>query len=408
MQVFKCAMRIIRGNFVFPLIYIVGLSFMGLFMAMSFSFGNPGGDFERPAYDFAVIDRDQSELSTAIEEQLRADGNAITIEDDVRHIQDAVARGQVHYLLIIPDGFEDAFVEAARTGETTPVMETVYSYYSMEGEFVDQAVNGYLGMVRTLLVARPDASIAQIVEEVSTFADERASASVVESTASVSEADRFVFYLQWSTYTLFAGITICVGMLVTTLGRVDVRRRNLSSPLSFAAYNVQLGAACAVVTCVAWAWTFCLGLVVFSEAAAQIGVVSLALCALVMLAFCLIPLAFGLLLGQLGANAIVCNAAGNIVGMVISFFGGAWISLDLLSPEIVTLAHFLPGYWYATACSLAAHATSAVAVQGVFEHIGVMLLFALALACVSLVAGRKRLQTAEAGGNRAAEVTMSA
>lgn len=28
MQVFKCAMRIIRGNIIFPIIYIVGLSFM--------------------------------------------------------------------------------------------------------------------------------------------------------------------------------------------------------------------------------------------------------------------------------------------------------------------------------------------------------------------------------------------
>lgn len=408
MQVFKCAMRIIRGNIVFPLIYIIGLSFMGLFMTVSFSFGNPGGDFERPTYDFAVIDRDQSELSAAVEDRLHAEGNAIAIEDDTRQIQDAVAKGQVDYLLIIPEGFEDAFVEAARDGEESPVMETVFSYYSMEGEFVDQGVNGFLGMVRTLLVAKPDASIAQAVEEASAFADERADVSVVESSASVSEADRFVFYLQWSTYTLFAGITVCVGLLVTTLGRVDVRRRNLSSPLSFVAYNVQLAAACAVVTLVAWAWTFCLGLVVFSEAAAQIGAVGLVLCALSMLAFCLVPLAFGLLLGQLGASSIVCNAAGNIVGMVISFFGGAWISLDLLSPEVATLAHGLPGYWYATACSIAAHASNAASFQAVFEHIGVLLLFALALACVSLVAGRKRLQTSEAGGNRAAEVTTTA
>ena len=41
----------------------------------------------------------------------------------------------------------------------------------------------------------------------------------------------------------------------------------------------------------------------------------------------------------------------------------------------------------------------------VLGHVGVLLLFALALLCVSLVAGRKRLQTSEAGGNRAAEAS---
>lgn len=112
-----------------------------------------------------------------------------------------------------------------------------------------------------------------------------------------------------------------------------------------------------------------------------------------MLAYCTVPLALGFLLGQVGANGIVCNATGNIVGMVISFFGGAWISLDLMTPEIVTLAHLLPGYWYSSACSAAAHAPAimdSATLELVLGHVGVLLLFALALLCVSLVAGRKR------------------
>ena len=47
MQVFKCAMRIIRGNIVFPIIYIIGLSFMGIFMAASFDFDMNENGLER-------------------------------------------------------------------------------------------------------------------------------------------------------------------------------------------------------------------------------------------------------------------------------------------------------------------------------------------------------------------------
>ena len=86
--------------------------------------------------------------------------------------------------------------------------------------------------------------MADIIDRAANYSSERAQVAVIEQSTAISKSDRFVFYLQWSTYTLFAGITVCVGLLVTTLGRVDVRRRNLSSPLSFASYNLQLGAAC--------------------------------------------------------------------------------------------------------------------------------------------------------------------
>ena len=408
MQVFKCAMRIIRGNIIFPIIYIVGLSFMGIFMAASFDFDMNENGLERYSCNFSVIDRDDSELSDAIASQLAQHGTQVVVEDTPLAIQDAVAKGATDYLLIIPEGYETDFVEAAHADEDAPSMETVFSYYSMEGELVDQSVNGFLGMVRSLAMASPETPTADIIDRAANYSSERAQVAVIEQSTAISKSDRFVFYLQWSTYTLFAGITVCVGLLVTTLGRVDVRRRNLSSPLNFASYNLQLGAACMAVTLLAWAWTFCLGLVAFPDAAGQIEPGGLALCALSMLAYCTVPLALGFLLGQVGANGIVCNATGNIVGMVISFFGGAWISLDLMTPEIVTLAHLLPGYWYSSACSAAAHAPAimdSATLELVLGHVGVLLLFALALLCVSLVAGRKRLQTSEAGGNRAAEAS---
>lgn len=155
MQVFKCAMRIIRGNIIFPIIYIVGLSFMGIFMAASFDFDMNENGLERYSCNFSVIDRDGSELSDAIASQLAQHGTQVIVEDTPLAIQDAVAKGATDYLLIIPEGYETDFVEAAHADEDAPSMETVFSYYSMEGELVDQSVNGFLGMVRSLAMASP-------------------------------------------------------------------------------------------------------------------------------------------------------------------------------------------------------------------------------------------------------------
>ena len=71
------------------------------------------------------------------------------------------------------------------------------------------------------------------------------------------------------------------------------------------------------------------------------------------------------------------NALGNILGMVISFLGGAWISFDLLDPSVQMLAHFSPAYWYTGALQAAADMGAATpeAVIPILENMGVMLLF---------------------------------
>lgn len=406
MQAFKCALRIVRAHLIFPLVYIVGLSFMGLFMASSFSFGSADGRFERVQADFAVVDRDGSALVAGLVEALGSQGTAVEVADEPQAFQDAVAKGAVDYLLVVPEGYGDAFMAAVRAGEEPPVMDAVYSYYAMGGAFMDEAVDGYLALARTAAVAEPEASQQAVASMAAQAAGERAEAELLPTAGAVSEADRFVFYLAWSTYTLFSGVTVCVGMLVSTVGRADVRRRNLASPMPFFSYNLQLGGACLLVAIGAWAWTLGLGLVAFPAAVAEMSLAGLAWCAASMLAFCLVPLGLGLLLGALGASGLVANAVGNIVGMVVSFLGGAWVPLDIMAPEVLALTRALPGFWYVEACRASAHLPAGAGFEAalpVLQDIGVLALFALALFCAALAAARLRVRTAAAGGNRAAD-----
>ena len=66
MQVFKCAMRIMRASFAFPLIYVVGLSFMSVVLAFSAVplDDRPSDGFERAEYAYSIIDRDNSTIFT--------------------------------------------------------------------------------------------------------------------------------------------------------------------------------------------------------------------------------------------------------------------------------------------------------------------------------------------------------
>ena len=213
-----------------------------------------------------------------------------------------------------------------------------------------------------------------------------------------------MFYLDWGTYTLFASIIVCVGLLMGTINRTDLHRRNLVSPVPSLTYNLQVAAAALLVMAAVWLLAVGLGLVVFSESVAQIGGFALALMLVLTFAFATVPLSIGFLLGQLGVGEFASNAIGNIAGMVVSFLGGVWISFDLLDPAVQTVAHFSPAYWYTSALQKAVEleAPTPEALGPILGDMGVLLLFTAAIFAIALVIGRVRVQSAEAGGNAAA------
>lgn len=408
MQVFKCAVSLVFRNPVLLLVYAVGLGLMGVLMGSSFAFDDAEGIYTRPEIDYAVIDRDNSQISSGIAEFLTSRGTEVPVEDSRQALQDCVAKGDASFVLIIPEGFESAFLEAAESGAEPPTMETVYSFYSSEGFIMDAALANYLGALKTYLIAdagrSSDADIPAATAQALGAVEETVDVQMVSRDTSAAGGDRFCFYLQFDSYTFFAAIISCLGMLLSNMNRTDMRKRALSSPVSYASYTLQIALACLLVTALVWVWLLLLGFIAFGDSAAAISPVGLALMAAVAFAFALVALAIAFLVGQTGINGTGANAIGNILGLVVSFLGGAWIPLDLASAEVNTVAHFLPGFWYTDGLAQAAHLTSGAldSVASIGGNIGILLLFAAAIFCAGLVVGKLRVQTSQAGGNAAA------
>lgn len=473
MQVFKCALALVLRSPVMLLVYAVGLGFVGVLMGSSFTYGDTEGTYVRPQIDYAIIDRDNSELSRGISEFMETQGTRVEVEDTQLGMQDAVAKGDISYLLIIPEGYQSDFLDAITADTEAPQMDVVYSFYASEGFVLDGALANYMSALRTCIAAEMVESPSDMpeymselaaftnnmsgtdglgtdglsdagninslesidfasinVEDITDFENlelpfalelsdtanvdiAQASAKALETatntveTTIVSkgtytvESDQFCFYLQFDSYVLFAAIISCLGILLGTLNRTDMRKRILSSPISYISCNVQTALACLVITVIVWIWILLLGFVFFPSSVAAISTTGLACMALITFVFALIPLAIAFLVGQTGLGIVASNAIGNILGLIVSFFGGAWIPLSLTAPEVNTLAHFLPGFWYTDALSQAAHLSTSdwSALAPIFGHICILLLFAAAIFCVGLVVGKLRTQTSEAGGN---------
>ena len=436
MNMFKAALKAVCKHPVYFLIYCVWMSTMGIFIANGLSVDTQEAQqFEESQSKFAIIDRDHSEVSLALTEHLAQSGTRVDVDDSTFAMQDAVAKDEVYALVIVPEHFgEDFLAFAEGSAPRQPQIQISRGSGASAAALVLQNAERYLqmlGAAKRLELAKslepaeglglangselaedlglaeslePVESLVDIIANVDAASKEKAETEVLVTDASGSVVDRFAFYVEWSVYTLTTAVMVCVGVLVGAFNRVSIRQRNGASPVPNFKANVQLAIACLVVTLVAWGFSMTLGAAVFGWTLQELAPQNIVLIFAASFCFALFPLACAFLLGQLGVSESGTNAIANIVGLVLAFLGGAWISIDLMGEGMRAVAQFTPSYWLTETVNALAH-TSALDGGSTLEAlggIGMLLLFAAAMFSVAFAVGKARQRSSDAGGNDAA------
>ena len=348
---FSCALRILWAHRIYLLIYLVVMSLMGVFVASQSIPPSTDGSMPEAPAAVAVIDRDGSAVSRGLAAYLGREAELVEVADTQRALQDAVAQESVDCLLVVPAGYGDALVEAARTGVEAPALESSLSTSGAAGLLAQIQAQGWLqavyGFVDTL-GATPEEAV-ELADQTTEAGAEASVAPVSEGTRTLQQRLALRVYLAFSEYPIFAAATVCIAVLMRALNQRDVRERILVAPTHAFAHSLQVFGACMLVSLVCWLWIGGLGLVLFGGELprtdpGQVGVALLAL-----LAYALFAGGVGFLLGQLGIGEEAANAIANIGGMVLSFLGGAWVGLDMMPPAVLDVARFTPSYWTVTA-----------------------------------------------------------
>ena len=389
MTTFRTYLKIFLSHRVYIAIYLVMLSLVGVIIGLSTS-SAATGEFQPTSVNVAVIDRDSSELSAALASHVLADNIQVDVADEKRAIQDAVARDQVSYLLVIPAGWGEELLDAARQGTQAPNLETYVSYYSGAGRLVDVKATGYAdglyGMAATL-----GGSEADVVAATNASWEGSTRVSMIEQVAAPLPAS-IVTAAEFASYPIFSSAMVCIAVLMSSVGRQPVRDRRLASPERAHARNRALLGACVTIAFIAWASNFGLEVVVFGGSALASSPVQVALVGAALLVYALVSASVGFLAGQLGVSENAANALANILGMVMSFLGGAWTGLSLLPDELLAVAHFTPAYWTTLVIDGAAGMSevSGATVMPLVGNLGVCALFGVAAVLVGLALGRSR------------------
>lgn len=392
MSTFKTALRMALAHPLYLLIYTVFISLMGVFIAASVSW-NSSQLTEYTPYDanVIVVDRDDSELSRALTKHLGSRFDLVEgVGDDTYDLADALsksnsAKGSADCVFFIPAGFGEDLIESARAGEGLPKLDVVYGAGTMAAALSSAEASRWISLAGATAALKPDAPAAGVATAAEQAAAKRAEVEIEQVKVDSTAASTLEAYFNFSAYAIISSVIVSVGLVFSGMSEPERVRRMEAAPLSARQRSLAVFAAAAVLTVCIWFVSSMVGVVGFAAAVAEVGVGRVCLALSATFALACTPLAVGFALSSLGAREELLNGVGNLLGMLMTFLGGAWMPLSLMGPAVQTVAHFVPTYWVNDAIgkALASDLTSAV-LGDIACDLGVTVLFASAIAAVGL------------------------
>lgn len=386
MTVYKLYLKLIRRNFKSILMYL--LIFVGIFFmfAMINSNNKTTSSFKEVKPTIAYIDEEQSNLSMNLKDYL-ATITTISDIDSVETGKDAIFFGEIAAYIIIPDGFSEHFNNQLATNIHIEQREN-----ESNAMLVQQYVNSYLQSVSTYqknTALSLDEIHAQILDDQSNKT-EIAFAIANPETANDDVLLRQLFFNYLSFICLSVTILI-VGIVMHSMNNSEIRKRNLAAPIKSVSMNIQMVLGNLTFSVGLWLLFMIIISAFSNNMLNSIGFTYM----LNSLVFFLVALSIAFLAANLIVNTAhpteLLSAITNILGLGMTFLGGAFVPQKLISDSVLAISRFTPTYWYVLVNDKLVDLSEPT--LEIFQYIGIQSLFAVACFILSMVVYKnKRVQ----------------
>lgn len=386
MPVFKTSLRIVKQNFIAVATYI------GVFLILAVIFTNNAKETDESAFKtksilLGIVDRDNSSTSEAIINYLSEHHTITSLADNKEAMQDELYYRNVEYILIIPAQFESSILNNFDT-----TLECIKVPNSGSGIYVDLQIEQLLKTLRTFLIAGYDvpSAMATTKEVLST----ETNVSLTLEGGSTVSTPKHYFYYKFLPYMLVALMIQTIGTTLYVFNKIDIRRRNICSSFSLKSRNLQLALGSLVVSLCLYLLVTLLAFVICGNGLLNSGVLPYYL--LNSFVFSIVSISIGYLIGNIGNNLEVISALGTMLSLGLSFLGGVFVPLSVMSDNVKSFSRFVPTYWYTTVNDRLMNLidVSKAARNDILNGIFVQLCFAFTIFCIALVLSKKKLQEA--------------
>lgn len=389
MQLFKAFCMIGRRRIVSIVIYVAVFAMITLCYGMTAK-DNMDSVFQSKELSVCVIDEDNTVASKALIAYLDSMHEIVNLENDPEVLQEHLYYRDIQYILTIPKGYEDRLANL----DTDDLLSNVKVPGSASGHFVDQQLHQYVQVVKLYVAGGYELEQA-LDKAIDTFEEKKEVENVSFKKGETQEKETVFYFYQYLPYVFILVLFCGLAPIIITFQKKEIFNRTACAPLKGISRNLQLVSGCGIYSICIWGFFMLLGIVVYREA---MFTKNSGLAAVNSLAFLLIGVALTALLSSFhwGDNVMnAINMVANIVGLGMAFIGGVFVPQNMLSEQVLSVARFIPTYWYIRVNNmLAGFSVEAFDSEIYWTSIGIQLLFAAAAFALVLVITRLNRQKA--------------
>lgn len=379
MIVFKGFLQVLLRNIAFVILFTTIMVVMGL-TAFQTSPGS-SGDFTASKPTVLVINRgNDTALTRSFNSYLAGQTKKADTGTSEREIDDALYYQTLSYVVYLPRDFTTTILKGEK-----PVVD-VKSRASSESASAEVLVSRFLRLATGYGQYLTDED--ELVKAVNS------SLKLDSKVTLTSHLDQKTLHnvtalYNFGSYTLMAGATYVITMVLAAFSVINVRKRTLVSPAHPFRIDLSLVAGCALIV------AFLVALNVLLVRLLLPGIADTGrqgLYALNIVAFGLPVLALGFLMAKITNNKEALSAIVNVVALASAFLCGAFIPRELMPDAVVAIGRALPTFYYIDNNNALAEMTSfsGAAASQFWVNIGVQVVFTLALWGVAMLITRLR------------------
>ncbi len=390
MPVFSLCLKIFKKNIPMLIIYFGVFIMVSLIMANMTASSQQTG-FSETKTNIVLIAGEQTPLVEGLREELSKIANFEDIEPETNSLQDALFFGKISYILRIPAGFTESFMNGDK-----PVLDTTSVPGSFYNVYVDMRIEQYLNIARLYVNHVPDKDLEILKTLIADDLSKNTMVDIKTAEDNSGNQNNMKYYFNYLPYSFLLVVILGISSVMLTFNNLDIKRRNACAPIEAGRMNLQFILANTLFTLVSWIILvlFCL---LFSHK--NIPAASTRYFIINSFAFALCASGISFLIGNLVKGREAITALANVVTIGSCFISGVFVPQVLLSESVLRIAGFLPTYWYVKANDRIAELTqfSWQNLTEVANYILIELGFAAAFFIIALVVGkRKRIAIEEA------------
>ena len=335
MQVFNTYMKVLKSKLPLTIVYVA--VFLAIFIAMTAA-DNSSTMFERVEMNVCVFDEDDTPESHALCELIADKNNIVELENDRDVIIDALYYERANYILTIKKGY----AEQLAAGGIDDLFESFHMHDSYSVVYMGQFLNEYVSTVKAYMAGGSDISDAVNNAGSALFREAEVTVANFNNTDMSDKFAHIMIYFRFLPYIVISVFMNTLCPVLLAMGKRDIRYRTNCSGIRPDSYIAQIIAGSTLFLFGVWLVFMAAGFVLYG------GVMTsgLWLAVLNSFVFSLFAAMLTILVVEFEPPAIMVNVITQVISLGMSFLCGVFVDQSMLGDGVLTVARFLPAYWY--------------------------------------------------------------